>query len=241
VVAISRNIIGSCAWDQTARIWHISDDLREGVCLHVLVHTCGLTAIAWNGLTGSNGLSGSNGFNGLSGSTGSSGSNGLDGRLFVGGFDGMVRVWDMDLVARPVARLQGHRLCVSSIVVMANGIIATGSYDGHIRLWDHRYECIQILGGHRGYVLGLVVLDDQRIGSCSADATIRVWDTAPRMGKKHGRVYDISCDIQDQMTRGKRAPPIVIYTPHTQWICCIGTIDGMVVSGSDDASVCRFV
>jgi WD40 repeat protein len=246
VAGMQHNMIGSCSWDQTVRIWQISDNLRAGVCLHVLVHPCGLTAMAWNGWDGWNIWNGMNIPNGSDVSIGTDVSIGMDvpnvstrssGRLVVGGFDGTFWVWGMGVVARSVARLRGHSLCVSSIVFMANHIIVTGSYDSHIRLWDNRYECIWILEGHRGYVLGLVVLDDQRVVSCSADTTLRIWDTAPRMGKTRGKPYN----TWNRMIRGKRAPPIVIHTPHTQWICCIEAIDSMVISGSDDASMCRWI
>ena len=84
--------------------------------------------------------------------------------------------------ARPVFEgihtrtLKGHTICVSSMVVLPTGELASGSYDNTIRVWDtDTGECKPVLKGHTGYVLSLVVLPTGLLASGSEDKTIRVW------------------------------------------------------------------
>jgi len=75
--------------------------------------------------------------------------------------------------------LTGHTSSVLSLVVLPDGLLASGSgsEDKTIRIWNTKSgETIKILTGHTSSVLSLVVLPDGLLASGSDDKTIRIWD-----------------------------------------------------------------
>jgi len=73
--------------------------------------------------------------------------------------------------------LTGHTDTVASLVVLPDGLLASGSYDKTIRIWNvNTGITIKKLTGHTGRVYSLVVLpDDSLLTSGSDDKTIRIW------------------------------------------------------------------
>eukprot|EP00457_Paulinella_chromatophora_P006697 gb/GEZN01006716.1/.p1 GENE.gb/GEZN01006716.1/~~gb/GEZN01006716.1/.p1 ORF type:complete len:361 (-),score=19.70 gb/GEZN01006716.1/:436-1518(-) len=117
-----------------------------------------------------------------------------------GGFDSSMRVWDMESSSclktlqaptrqRTIAEAM-HNLwnqtptferawgLVYALVVLRDGLVASGLGDHTVRLWDiTQGVCVKTFSGHAGFVLSLAVLSRTRVCSGSADQTVRVWDT----------------------------------------------------------------
>ena len=102
-----------------------------------------------------------------------------DGRRAVsGGFDGAVRVWDLE-AGTAVHALTGHDGRVWAVAVSADGRRAvSGGFDGTVRVWDlEAGTAVHALTGHDGRVWAVAVsADGRRAVSGGEDATVRVWD-----------------------------------------------------------------
>jgi WD40 repeat protein len=103
----------------------------------------------------------------------------MDGRRAVsGGYDGKVRVWDLE-TGTTVHTLTGHGQ-VTSVAISADGRRAiTGSYNGAVQLWDlETGTAVHTLTGHSGWVSAVAVSADGRraITGGGRDGTVRVWD-----------------------------------------------------------------
>jgi len=97
-------------------------------------------------------------------------------RLFSGGDDKTIKVWDVATGAC-VQTLQGHADAVDSVCVSADGEwLFSGSVDNTIKAWHVPFDsCVQTLQGHTLAVQSVCVLGD-RLFSGSQDNTIKVWD-----------------------------------------------------------------
>ncbi|MGV9386665.1 DUF6301 family protein [Nonomuraea sp. NPDC003707] len=100
-------------------------------------------------------------------------------RLLIGGYDGSVRVWDVQAWCE-VAALKAHTKEVVDLAVARNGGIAvSGAWDGTARIWDlERAVCLHVLP-HSAYVMAVDISADARLVISSGareDPTIRVWD-----------------------------------------------------------------
>ena len=70
----------------------------------------------------------------------------------------------------------GHTNWVRSLVVLANGDLASGSYDKTIIIWNTQNgQKKQTLVGHTDRVGSLVVLANGDLASGSNDKTIIIW------------------------------------------------------------------
>jgi len=72
--------------------------------------------------------------------------------------------------------LSGHTGWVNALLVLPNGLLASGSDDSTIKLWDvDRQACVSTLSGHTSFVTALVVLPNGVLASGSVDHTIKLW------------------------------------------------------------------
>jgi small GTP-binding protein len=100
-----------------------------------------------------------------------------DGRRAVsGGYDGMIRVWDLERRAC-LASLEGHSGYINAVAVTADGRRAvSGGQDNKVRIWDlETRTCLTTLEVHSGGLFGVAVTPDGR-RALSAAAEILLWD-----------------------------------------------------------------
>ena len=75
-----------------------------------------------------------------------------------------------------VAKLEGHKREVTSLVVVGDGLLASGSRDSTVKVWDVASSCCVVtLEGHHE-VLCLAMLKDARLVSGHNDG-LRVWSS----------------------------------------------------------------
>ncbi len=106
-----------------------------------------------------------------------------DGRIVVGGDDGMVREFtpqaDGGYLISEVGRMGG---IVWYHQALPDGRIVTGGDDATIRIWQRDPSGVwhqEVLRGHSGCANSLQILPDGRIISAGSDTTIRIWDGGP--------------------------------------------------------------
>jgi hypothetical protein len=98
------------------------------------------------------------------------------GTLYVGFYDGTVRVWDA-VNGTPIRTLEGHAEVVVALAV-ADDTVYSGSHDCTIRGWSGKDGThIRTLSGHEDFVSALAVGSNGKLYSASADSTVRVWST----------------------------------------------------------------
>ncbi|MFP2957831.1 WD40 repeat domain-containing protein [Myxococcus sp. 1LA] len=101
-----------------------------------------------------------------------------DGRLLAsGGYDAIVRVWDVETGAQ-VAELKGHEAEVHAVAFSPDGRwLAAAGRPGALWLWDWKEgRRVALLSGHSDVVLGLAFSPDgERLASGGLDRTVRVW------------------------------------------------------------------
>jgi WD40 repeat protein len=104
-------------------------------------------------------------------------------RLGVGGFDGIVRLWDLASGRQAGEPLVGHPREVSSIAFSSDGrTLASAGSDGSVRLWD--LEAAPSLGEPLAGVprepRGVAFSPDGRLLAAVGDGPIGLWDMATR-------------------------------------------------------------
>jgi WD40 repeat protein/tRNA A-37 threonylcarbamoyl transferase component Bud32 len=108
-----------------------------------------------------------------------------DGRtLALGGFDGAVRLWDVE-TGKERASWAGHRTLVTSVSFSADGArLVSASADGVVKLWDVAGgKVVRSFRGHRAAVTSaLLTADGATLVSAAADGPVKVWDTAVAAG-----------------------------------------------------------
>ncbi len=72
--------------------------------------------------------------------------------------------------------MTGHTDWIYSLVVLPDGLLASGCDDDTIRIWNFNTGInIKTLTGHTHDVRSLVVLSDDLLASGSYDSTIKIW------------------------------------------------------------------
>ncbi|MCL6754572.1 caspase family protein, partial [Nostoc sp. CCCryo 231-06] len=131
--------------------------------------------------------------------------------IFSGGFDGTVRLWNLQ--GLPLTEpLRGHEDYVLSVAISADGqTIVSGGGDGTVRLWNLQgLPLTEPLRGHKNYVLSVAIsADGQSIVSGGGDGTVRLWNlqglplTEPLRGHEgYVRSVAISADGQSIVSGG---------------------------------------
>lgn len=82
---------------------------------------------------------------------------------------------------------------MNCLVVLSNGLLASGSDDKTIRLWDQNSGKARVLLGHKSSVTCLAALSDGQLASGSSDKTIRIWN-------QNGITIDVLCKHTDEIS-----------------------------------------
>jgi WD40 repeat protein len=101
----------------------------------------------------------------------------LGDRLYVGGDDAGIHVYDPADTKKPPSRWAGHDNYVSALAVVDEGLIS-GSYDRRLLWWDcERGEVVRQVEAHAGWVRDLLALPDGRhVVSAGDDMLVKVWE-----------------------------------------------------------------
>nr|WP_129583313.1 NACHT domain-containing protein [Actinomyces mediterranea] len=102
-------------------------------------------------------------------------------RVAAGGWDGSVRVWDVDSgeTVSVLSVLEGHTSRVVSVAWSADGSrVVAGGWDGSVRVWDvDSGETVSVLEGHTAAVVSVAwSAVGSRVVTGGWDGSVRVWD-----------------------------------------------------------------
>jgi hypothetical protein len=100
--------------------------------------------------------------------------------LITGSDDGAIKIWTVpDL--RPVARLSGHELGVTSVSLNCScTLLLSSSGDHTARLWSLRFgRCVSVLRGFTGSAVNSAAFSPpgSLVGAACADGTVAIWTT----------------------------------------------------------------
>jgi WD40 repeat protein len=104
------------------------------------------------------------------------------------------------------ATLSGHDRRVNALVVLTNGMLASGGEDRTIRLWEvSTQQTKRILEGHKREITALAALPDDNLASGSRDCTIRIWDVFSNCSKATLEGHDMEVTSLSCLPNGKLA------------------------------------
>ena len=140
------------------------------------------------------------------------------GRVASGGYDGMLRVWDV-LSGKQLQQTPAGECYIMCVAALWGGRVVTGHSTGKIRLWslvDGR-GAAGLLQGHTECVFSLAVVGgstaQRLLASGSGDCSVRLWD--------------VDAGICNAVLNG-----------HTETVWCLADLGGgRLLSGSNDRSL----
>jgi WD40 repeat protein/serine/threonine protein kinase len=144
----SRYLASGCN-DGTVRVWDLSFDIKEVLCLPV--DHVWITCVAFSP---------------------------VGNYLAAGSRSGALTLWDVSQ-GTEIVRATQHTEPVTSVAFNRDGeLLASGGYDKAVRVWQARTgQQIHVLKGHTDWVWGVAFFPDgHRLASGSADGTIKIWD-----------------------------------------------------------------
>jgi WD40 repeat protein len=114
--------------------------------------------------------------------------------LFSGGYDGLIRLWDLN-TSKEIKQIEGTVGAILSLAVAADGqTLLTGGMDKSVRLWEVASgQEIYQWKGHGGNVPAVGLAPNGRIAvSGSADTNLLVWDATGRL--KDGQLAPVELE-----------------------------------------------
>ncbi len=128
------------------------------------------------------------------------------GRLVSGGYDRLIRIWNVDS-GEELLTLAGHENRIRSLSICNGGAkIVSGSGDQTVRVWDvdTGAELLK-LEGHKGEVRSVASSADGRVlASASADGTIKLWNTTTGKLIRTIRGHEAAVASVDLDSQGKQ-------------------------------------
>lgn len=117
-------------------------------------------------------------------------------RLFSGGHDSIIRIWNCKNLNDPyVSSMEHHTDWVNDIVLCCNGkhcklckpwkgfwfmfgfLVISASSDQTVKVWNTKGFCLSTLRTHKDYVKALAYAKDkEQVASAGLDRTIFLWD-----------------------------------------------------------------
>jgi WD40 repeat protein len=147
----NEQLLASCSGDETIRIWNVTSGKQSRL------------------FSNGNGVGSPSGVRSLLALNKT--------HLLSGGFNGKIKMWNIQGGKMPVKILSGHSNGVNSLVFLVNGHLASASNDKSLRIWDLESETlIKILYSKIGFsIFCLAVLKDGNLASGFKDDSIKIF------------------------------------------------------------------
>jgi WD40 repeat protein len=83
--------------------------------------------------------------------------------LYSGVNDCTIKVWDCKADYECIRTIQDCERAIKYLILLPNGLFASGSRNNHIKIWDRSYKCINTIYGGEGFTTSLLFLKDYGI------------------------------------------------------------------------------
>lgn len=145
----------------------------------------------------------------------------IDDKIYVGGSDGMIRVFDLPWL-NELNAFNAHEDGVYSIAKHPHKpLLVSGGKDGHIRFWhiNEHFRPVFAIPAHNFGIYSIVFSPDHRFAaSASRDKSIKIWDT----------------ELFEPRARLIR-PAFPMHTHSVNWL--FWHPNGLLLSGGDDRKI----